>query len=425
MARNVWHGLLMRKVRELLSAAFVSVRVAGRNLLRHRRRSLIAVGSVAFGIAALVIATGFTEWMFLDFREATIEAQYGHVQIAKRGFEEQGRADPYQYLVADDVERMQLEEISGIRLVTPRLYFSGLISHADLTASFIGEAVLPGKELSDKKSLRLSSGDYWGPDDRNAVLIGRGLADAIGVKAGDKVVLLVNTPKGGLGAVEATVKATFNSVSKAYDDSALIVSVPLARSLLKVRGVHQWRIYLDNTEDTTRVATALNKRFDPKRFEIHTWDQLAVFYTRSVELLRQQLDVLKIIVVVIILLGIGNTMMMSVLERTGEIGTVMALGFKRRVVLAQLVVEGMVIGLSGGMIGLTVAALISVLFRFLEIEMPPPPGLTRGYIANILIAPRQVVEALLLATLTTTIATLYPAYKASRMEVVDAIRSSR
>ena len=80
----------------------LAVKLAARNLLRHRRRSLISIASVAFGIAALVVARGFTEWMFVDFREATIESQYGHVQITRPGYHEDGTSDPFRYLLPAD-----------------------------------------------------------------------------------------------------------------------------------------------------------------------------------------------------------------------------------------------------------------------------------------------------------------------------------
>ncbi len=404
---------------------FAALRLATRNLLRHRRRSLIAVSSVAFGIAALVVARGFTEWMFFDFREATIESQYAHVQVTRPGFHEDGASDPFRYLLPPEAGRTAAAGVPHLRSLAPRLALTGLISRGEATVSFTGEGIDPAKDLTDDRSLRVLQGSKLRSSDRAEVLLGRGLGVLLGANVGDNVVLLVNTPRGGINAVDARVAGMFSSVSKAYDDSALLVSIEVARQLLKVQGAHALLLYLDDTRHTAEVASGLRARLDPKAFEIRTWDQLADFYTRAVALLREQLGVVRLIVVAIILLGIGNTMMMSVVERTGEIGTTMALGVRRRAVLGQFLVEGALIGAVGGAAGLALALLAGAGIGALGIEMPPPPGLTRGYVARVLFTAPIVLEAPVLAIATTVLASLYPAWKASRMVIVDAIRYNR
>jgi putative ABC transport system permease protein len=408
-----------------LSRVAMTAQLAARNLFRHRRRSLIAVFSVGFGIAALVVASGISEWMFVDFREATIESQYSHIQVARPGFQEDGRSDPFRYLLPRDLAVMGAADIPHLRALAPRLMITGLVSRGDATVSFIGEGIDPAVDLKGDRALRILKGEKLAPSDKSVVLLGQGLATLLGAGVGDDVVLLVNTPRGGLNAVEGKVRGIFASVSKAYDDSALIVPIHVARTLLKVEGAHTWRVYLDDTRHTGAVAARLRGQLDGKVFEVRTWEELADFYTRAVALLREQLGVLRGIVVAIILLGIGNTMMMSVMERTGEIGTSMALGVRRRALLAQFLAEGALIGVFGALAGLALALLIGAGIGALQIEMPPPPGLTRGYIARVLVTTPIVVEALLVAVATTTLASLYPAWRASRMVVVDAIRHNR
>lgn len=408
-----------------LSRAMMVVQLAARNLLRHRRRSLIAVISVGFGIASLVVASGISEWMFLDFREATIESQYSHIQISRPGFQEDGRSDPYRYLLPRDAAALDAGRIPHLRAVAPRLMITGLVSRGDATVSFIGEGIDPATDLKGDRALRILEGERLEPSERNEVLLGQGLATLLGASVGDEVVLLVNTPRGGLGAVEGRIRGIFASVSKSYDDSALLVPIHMARTLLKVEGAHTWRIYLDHTRHTQAVNALLRSQLDSKAFEVRTWDELADFYTRAVALLREQLGVLRGIVVAIILLGIGNTMMMSVMERTGEIGTSMALGVKRKALLAQFITEGALIGALGALAGVILAILIGAVVGVLQIEMPPPPGLTRGYIARVQISTSIVMEALAIAVATTTLASLYPSWRASRMVIVDAIRHNR
>ena len=397
-------------------------KLAMRNLLRHGRRSLIATLSVGCGIAALVVASGFIEWMFVDFREATIESQYAHVQVTRPNYHEDGRADPFNYLLPGDAAAQPLTTTAHLRSWGPRLGFTGLVSRGDATMSFVGEGFNPASDLTGDRSLRMVEGQRLGAGDQTGVLVGSGLAKLLGARAGDAIVLLVDTPTGGLNAIDAKVAGIFESVSKAYDDSAVLVHIAAARKLLKVNGAHSWLVYLDETENADNVAATLRGIFDAKQFEVRTWNQLAEFYARAVDLLRQQIDVVRFIVIAIILLGISNTMMMSVMERTGEIGTSMALGVRRRALLGQFLLEGGLIGLIGGLGGLALAFLVSAGIDLLHIEMPPPPGLARGYIAHVLLTPGIAIEAMLIAMFTTTLASFYPAWKASRMVIVDSIR---
>jgi len=386
---------------------------------------LIAVSSVAFGIAALVVASGFTEGMFVYFREATIESQYAHIQVTRPRFHEYGTSDPFRFLLPAETGAKVAESAAHLRSLAPRLMLTGLISRGEATVSFTGEGFDPAQDLTDDRALRILQGRKLEPSDRNEVLLGRGLATLLGAGVGDNVVVLVDTPRGGVNALDARVAGIFASVSKAYDDSALLVPIRMARKLLKVPGVHAWLVYLTDTRYTQMVAADLRQRLDPKSFEVRSWDQLAEFYTRAVSLLREQLGVVRFIVAAIILLGIGNTMMMTVVERTGEIGTSMALGVRRRTLLGQFLLEGATIGVVGGLAGVAVAFLIGATIRLLDIAMPPPPGLSLGYIADVLITVPIIVEALLIAIATSTLASLYPSWKASRMVIVDAIRHNR
>jgi putative ABC transport system permease protein len=135
--------------------------------------------------------------------------------------------------------------------------------------------------------------------------------------------------------------------------------------------------------------------------------------------------VMKLIIAVIIVLSISNTMTMSVLERTGEIGTAMALGVRRAGILRQFVTEGVLIGTLGGVLGVLLGVVLALAISGVGIPMPPPPGMGRGFVGEIRITGGLVVDAVVLALATTLLASLYPAWKASRMEVVDALRHNR
>ena len=120
-------------------------KLAARNLLRQRKRTLLALTTVAGGVVALLLAGGFFNWILESMRETTIHSQLGHLQITRPAYFQEGLNDPYNYLLPPRLPG-QIDTVAGVVTVTPRLAFSGLISKGDETVSFIGDGVDPVKE---------------------------------------------------------------------------------------------------------------------------------------------------------------------------------------------------------------------------------------------------------------------------------------
>ena len=132
---------------------------------------------------------------------------------------------------------------------------------------------------------------------------------------------------------------------------------------------------LANTGATPATAAGMRAQLDAKRFDVVPWYELADFYNKTVALFSKQVSVMKFIIALIIVLSISNTQTMSVLERTSEIGTSMALGVTRAQTLRRFLLESLVIGLVGGLIGLALGMLLAKLISIVGIPMPPPPGM--------------------------------------------------
>lgn len=386
----------------------------------------MAIAAVGFGVVALLLAGGFIEWIFKDMRESTIHSQLGHIQVVRPGYYESGRADPFEYLLPDRSEEFgEIGRLTNAKVISPRLTFSGLISSGEATISFIGEGVEPDKERIVSSTLHVSQGEDLLVRDPRGIIMGRGLAANLGVALGDTVVLMANTASGGVNAVECHVRGFFSTITKAYDDTALRMPLSTARELLKTRGSHVWVVLLSETPQTSATLAQLRAKYAAKKLQFTPWNELADFYNKTVALFSKQVGVMKLIIGIIIILSISNTLTMSVMERTGEIGTAMAVGLRRQTILRMFLLEGVLLGVFGGTIGLIVGWLAAQAISFIGIPMPPPPGMGRGYTGQILVSWGLARDALFLAIFTTLMASLYPAWKASRMIIVDALRHNR
>lgn len=402
------------------------LRLALRNLTRNTNRTLVAVGTVAGGVVAFLLAGGFIAWIFQDMREATIHSQLGHAQIVRPGFFDKGIADPYAFLLpADSADRGALAALPGVVAITPRLVFSGLIGRGETTVPFAGEGIDPVPERPIGRRITLLQGtDLAGPSDKQ-VLLGEGLARSLAARPGDTVVLLTTAANGGPSAVEVVVAGIFATITKEYDDVAIRLPIDVARKLMRVRGATSWVVLLDDDGLTQAFVDAVRARLSAAGFEVVPWTTLADFYNKTVTLFSKQVTVMKAIIGLIIVLTIMNTLTMSVLERTTEIGTSLAVGMRSRVVMRLFVIEGVLIGIFGGIAGMAVGHALATLISAIGIPMPPPPGMAHGFVAEIVLTPKLMADAAVLALVTTLVASAFPAWKAGRMNIVDALRYSQ
>lgn len=407
------------------SAFLQAVSLASRNLRRQRRRALLALLIIGGGVVTFLLAGGFINWLLVSMREATIHSQLGHVQIIRPGYFREGMGDPYRYLLPADMTPVTREVPVFQRTAAPRLAFNGLLSKDDSTVSFIGEGIEPVLEAPIAKVVMIRDGKDLTESPPDSVLLGSGLARAVGAKTGDTVVLLATTAEGGINAVELHVAGLFSTSTKAYDDTALRVPIEVARRLMRVDGATSWVVLLDDTERTDEALATLRARLPEASFELVPWYELADFYNKTVELFNRQVGIVRLLIALIVMLSISNTLAMAVMERTSEIGTTMALGLKRRQVLAQFLLEGALLGVVGGVVGVMTGVALGEVISAIGIPMPPPPGMDVGFTGEIAVSAQLSLEGFILAFVTTLLASVFPAWKASRLVIVDALRHQR
>ena len=402
-----------------------SLLIAARNLTRNRRRSFTALFIVVVGVISMVLAEGFIQWIFWAMREGTIQFQSGHIQVVRPDYFSKGVANPLAYLLPEGPAVVKtLESTPGVKLVAPRLKVTGLISHGEITVAFLAEGVEPDKEAELSKGLNIVKGSNLSGPAAHEVILGRGLARNLDVGPGDTVALLATASGGGINAIEAKVAGIFTSTNQAYDNSALRLPLAQAQSLLRVQGAHAWLVLLKETEQTDHFLEQFRARFpaNTSRLEFVPWYAHADFYNKTVALFSQQINVLRLIIGLIIVLSISNMLIMNVMERTGEVGTLLAIGFKRKKILRMFATEGFLLGLVGGLAGIAIGYALAELISAIGIPMPPPPGMERGYTGEIRVTAGLLISAFLIAFTTTLLAGVYPAWKASRQQIVNALR---
>ena len=398
-------------------------RLAFRNIVRQRLRTAMTLAAIVFGVMALILSGGFVHDVYHQLGEALIHSQSGHIQVAKEGFQERGARSPERYVIEDSEGlRGLLAARPGVEDVMARVNFSGLINNGRSDWAIVGQGVEADKEAVLGSQLKITAGRQLGAADRYGVLLGQGVAQALKLEPGDYVTLLANTLDGALNSLELEVVGVFQSFSADFDLRAVSISLEAAQELLGTAGVNTFVISLRETPLTESTAEALRSGLAGSGFAVLTWRTLNSFYENTVALYERQFGFLQLIILVLVLLGVANSVNMSAFERVGEFGTMLALGNRRGDIRRLVIVENVLLGMIGGGLGVALGGVSALVLSAIGIEMPPPPNANLGYTAHIRLVPSVLASSFSVGLVATVLASLLPAWRVARIQPVDALR---
>jgi putative ABC transport system permease protein len=400
--------------------------LAFRNVFRNRRRTVMTLIMVGGGVTGLLLVGGFFAYMYNGIREGSINNGLGHIQIFN---EEHFNRDEVRVLDTGIDNWRQVAAIikSGkhIRGIAPRIEFYGMLSNGVKSSIFMGSAVEPNAEKGLGFSTNITSGRNLDSQMGNTVeaLLGAGLAKSMNVKPGDSVTVLAVTSDGALNGIDVQVVGIVNSGMKEYDDRYLRITLSSAQRLLQSDRVTNLVVGLDKTENTDSVYDDLAPRLhgQSQKLILKKWIDLATAYKQIRSLFNTIFIFIGFIVFFMVLMSSVNTLLMSMLERTREIGTMLAMGTPRGWVIALFMLEASVLGGLGATVGLIVGNLLAFLIDHSGIHLPPPPGSTEPMLFYVLHVPSLMVGSALLVILSLVLASILPAVRASRLRIAEAL----
>jgi len=194
--------------------------------------------------------------------------------------------------------------------------------------------------------------------------------------------------------------------------------------LLASQGANVVVVALHETSDTDRIAEVLQRHIKQQGLEIKTWRDLNDFYQNAVAFYDREFDILRLIILVMVLLGVINAINMSAFERVGEFGTMRAIGNRGRDIFILVIIEGVLTGLLGAILGIAIAIALAVGISSVGIPMPPPPNSNLPYTGHILVVPSIVASGFLIGLGATLFASVIPALRVSRIPVAMALREN-
>lgn len=400
--------------------------LALRNVLRNRRRSLTTILAIAIGLAAVNLFGGYVANVYSGLRDQAVRGErLGHLTIYKRGMLTEGKLQPKRYMFTrGDAESLAkiVRSTPGVVLVTPRLSVSGIVSNGSASTIFIGEGVDPKDNALLRGDLSADSGGRLDPTIKHGVAVSAELSKLLKLNMGDDLTLLTSTIEGQANALDGKIINVFNTGNPGTNDKYILVPFAYGQGLMDTEGVERFVVLLDNIDRTLDYQKLLADKLRAAGFdvEIKTWMELSSFYSQVRQLFDMIFGFIASIVFVVVAMGIGSSMAMTVIERTREIGTLRAIGLRRKGVMGLFSAEGAWLALIGGSLGFVVTVAVALLVNNAGISYTPPNS---SYNVPLLIDfdwPRIAMVTFIVLALS-LLATFFPARRAARLHVVQAL----
>jgi len=356
-----------------------------RNILRHRRRSIVTIMTISFGFVALGILGGFLNNIFSRLKgQAIVAERFGHLTFAKKGFHENGKLEPEKYLWnADELAKILsvTRKNTSVELATPRLRMFGVTSNGKASTIFVTEAIVPDDDQKLIKTNVDGRTEIEGmvtfgakKQDNSTVIVGSELATMLKIKNGQNLTLLTSTKDGVANAIDVKISGNYNTGNPATNDKFILSDFSLAQNLYDTDGAERVIVTLKNPENIEVVRTQLLEQLAGAGLQVEakTWEELSPSYKKVTTLFGIIFRVLTIIISVIVLLTVLNTMQMVVSERTKEIGTMRAIGMLKSQVIKLFCVEGLIMGIMGCLLAIPILLAIAGILQVIGISFVPP-----------------------------------------------------
>ncbi len=402
------------------------LKLAMKNVFRAKARSAITIGALFFGVMMTLLLSAFVMGVGESLVSEAIESRVGAIQVHKAGYFEKRDRQPLAFFVGQSAEfEATLQTIPNVKALTPRISFNGLLTNGSRGAIAVITAVDPAtvQNALPKVDLYLE-GKALEQADRNGAHVGQELNRALDLKPGVPLMLQAQGLGGRDNALDLEPRGVLAGQNPLEGKRAVTVTLAFAQALLGMdKKVTEYVIAVNDLSRLNETAAAIQSALGPE-YEVQTWEQLRPSLRDARLLQRAILGGLSFIFLIIALFGVANTLLMTVLERTREIGTLLAMGMTRSMVARLFVLEALLQAALGALLGLGVALLVLEFARSgggITVSMGAGQGYFRMMPTLLPAVPFLVVGS---ACLGSVLAAVSPALRAARMRPVEALSSS-
>jgi putative ABC transport system permease protein len=405
-------------------------KIAIRNLLRYRRRTLLTASLITIGVVFVLIFISVSGSFKAMMIGQITDSMIGHLQVHRKGYVASIDTLPLNMnLRPNAMTKVEaaLGSLGDVESSSPRIKFGGMFSNFAETTNIRLNGVYPEREFKTVPLLPSRILEGKAAIEKGEILIPVLLSRGMGVKVGDAIVIVATNKDGSVNGKQFKVAGLIESATgpggrdgyvHIEDAAELLRMTEMEISEIAVRLKNFGKLNSVTDRLDALLAGEVNKQGKPV-FEVHNWEKLSPFYNiaRMIDLMT---FFIKLMLIAIVLISIMNVMIMAVYERIREIGTIAAIGTPPRKILSMFLIEGLCLGVLGAISGGVLGVLILWGINMAKIAFDF--GQQKGIILTASLQPADLWTVSAIVILVSVIASLQPALRASRMEPIDALR---
>jgi putative ABC transport system permease protein len=401
--------------------------IAWRNVFRHTRRTIITAAAISVGLSAMIFMNTMMNGVDKMASRNIIDYETGHLEIFAAGYYREEGAFPLDTIIENPNYVIgKIETVSGIKAIAPRVKFQARISNGidELPVLGMGIDIQKDGEAFDIANSVVDGSHLQYEGD---VIVGKDLAGDMDLEVGSFLTIITKDRNGTYNAYDLTVTGIINTGHPLFDGNMAILLIEQAQDLLAIgQGVTELCIRAYNEKNLASLREDLTTQIG-KDYEILTWKELnaAIFEVSGFK--RAGQFMIALVVVIIAAVGIINTMLMAVMERIPEIGTLKAMGFSNSGIVKMFIYEGGIIGVFGSLLGCIIGFFISLYFVYIGLDFSsffkdmdivyPMKFIIKGELDFLML-----LYVFLFGVFVSVFVTLWPVRKATKLQPVDALR---
>ena len=402
-----------------------TLKIAFRNIFRQKRRTILTALAMIVGFTLSSVFIGLSDGAYSDIIAMLTRNRIGHIQMHQQGYLDK----PSLYKTIDDYESIgeTIESVNGVVAWTPRVYSAGLGSVGERSAVVRLIGIDVAREVAatrfDKKII---DGKGFSGQPAGEAILGTGLARRISAAVGSEIVIVSQGADGSIANDLYTIVGIAESGDETTDGMACYLNIKDAQELLVLEGrAHEIVVIVSNINRVYKITGAIAANFNDLALEVAPWQEVAKSFYRAMQADKKGDAIGRFVIMLIVAIGVLNTVLMSVLERTREYGVLRAVGTKPVEIFWLVTCEVVIIALCSIIVGALFGVLINYLLSIYGITYPQE--FTYGGIkfqtmyaevnARCLIIPAITV------LLSATLVSLFPAIKAARVAPAKAMRT--
>jgi len=335
------------------------LRLAWKNLWRNRRRTIITLVAIAFSITLMQGAHNLAFGVYSRMIDSGVRVGSGHLAVY-RGDYVDSRNEKLTYPLNDLTSHA--DSISGVEAALPRLYLPGLAQSSRESRGIVLTGIEPERERRINPYLKDLTGEKMirSLDGRDAI-IGRRLLEELKIREGGKFVVTIQSQSGDLASELLRVRGVFDTGIKEVDRSLVMVGRERASQMAGVPGqIHELAIIIEPGADERHVFEHMEAAINGQpQLHVVGWEESMANLADAIRLDYASQKFIFVVIVLIVTIGVINTLLMSVMERIPEFGVILALGASPLRLWRMLLCEALLLGAFGMLLGSLCGSLLT------------------------------------------------------------------